>query len=781
MRADRSTRSNWSVRTESSSHEVMRWRLWRRLAIAFMAYAALAIALTFPLVLHLSSVVPHDTGDPMLSTAILWWNAHVLPVTPRWWNGFAFYPAPGFMAFSDHRLGESLLATPLQWLGCSPVTAYNITLLATFPLCALTAHWLGFVVTKRHDAAAICGLAYGFCPYRVAHLPHLELLGAFGMPAALAALHQYLGTRERRWLAVYAAALTLQGLWASYYLLFFAVLAGLWILWFVGWRDPRAAVGIAAASACSIVALGPVGIGYSRIHAYYGLGRSLREIVPLSADLTAFVTASPLLALWGWATRWARLESELFPGATIAALAATAAIMAWRRRTPRGDLDRVRTWLLAAACVSATIAVCGWTLAPWRIDIPGLSISSDAPFKPLSLAVLAFAVWLGASSRMRDAYARRSTFAFYLLATIAMIVCSLGPRPMLAGHQILYEAPYNWLMKLPGFGSVRVPARFGMLVMLTLSVSGALALGRLQLRERTRRAVGIGLMAGIIADTWMTHLPLPAVPDFWPAKRADGFAAVLELPLHDGFTDFAAMYRVTDHHHPVMNGDSGYEPPHYFTLKTALSERDSAIFDGLPAGGRVLVVVDRLADRDRGWETFLVASPRVQRLAPDDRWDYFAAEPPPPPAPPCSGDPLPIVAAADDRGPVDLTLLTDRNPKTWWSTRRAQQAGDILRLDLGRAAQPCAIFVSIGEFRASYARHLTVETSVDAVNWTTVAGGRTAGLTMRAALEDPKNVTIPIVLQPTTGRFVRLRADESHAMIPWVVTDVLVRGARVQE
>jgi hypothetical protein len=751
------------------------------IAIAFVAYSALAIALTFPLVLHLSSVVPHDTGDPMLITAILWWNAHALPLTSRWWDGFAFYPAPGFMALSDHRLGESLLAAPLQWLGCGPITAYNITLLATFPLSALTAHWLGFVVTKRHDAAAICGLAFAFCPYRVAHLQHLELLGAFGMPAALAALHRYVETRERRWIMVYAFALALQGLCASYHLLFFSVLLGLWILWFAGWRDPRALLAIAAASAGAMAALGPLAVGYSRIHAYYDLRRGFNEIIELSADLTSLFAASPLLALWGWTARWAHPEGQLFPGATIAALAAAGAILAWRRRTPCVGLDRVRTGLLATGCVLAIIAVCGWTFSPWRIDLPGLRISSDAPFKPLSLAVLAFAVWFGASSRMRDAYARRSTFAFYLLATIAMIVCSLGPKPMLAGHQVLYRPPYAWLLRLPVFWSVRVPARFGMLAMLTLSVSGALALGRLQLRERARRAVGIAVIVGILADTWMTHLPLPVAPDFWPAARAAGFAAVLELPLGDAFADAAATYRVTDHHHPLMNGYSGFEPPHYFTLKTALSERDPAIFDGLPAGGRVLVVLDRLADRDRGWQTFLAASPRLQRLAPDDRWDYFAAEPPPPPAPPCSGDPLPIVAAADDRGPVDLAVLIDRNPKTWWATRRAQQAGDVLRLDLGRAAHPCAILVSVGEFRASYPRHLTVETSVDGVNWTTVAAGRTAGLTMRAALEDPKNVTIPIALQPTTGRFVRLRAGESHPKIGWIVTDVMVRNARVQE
>ena len=125
--------------------------------------------------------------------------------------------------------------------------------------------------------------------------------------------------------------------------------------------------------------------------------------------------------------------------------------------------------------------------------------------------------------------------------------------------------------------------------------------------------------------------------------------------------------------------------------------------------------------------------------------------------------------------------MTDRNPRTWWATPRAQQAGDTLRLDLGRAAHPCAILVSVGRFRDSYPRHLTVDTSVDGLNWNTVATGRTAGLTMRAALEDPKNVATLIALLPSTGRFVRLRADESHPTIPWVVTDVIVRSALAQE
>jgi hypothetical protein len=187
----------------------------RACVAAACGYAALVLLLTWPLARHLSSVFPVELQDPVMSASALWWNAHVMPLTPRWWDGYASFPAAGAMAFSDHRLGESLIAAPLQWAGLGVVASYNLTLLAMFPLCALAAHWLAFTLIGRHDAAVLAGLAYGFSPYRIAHLNHLELLAAFGMPAALAALHRYLQTRRSGWLIAFASALTLQALCAS--------------------------------------------------------------------------------------------------------------------------------------------------------------------------------------------------------------------------------------------------------------------------------------------------------------------------------------------------------------------------------------------------------------------------------------------------------------------------------------------------------------------------------------------------------------------------------------
>jgi hypothetical protein len=100
-----------------------------------------------------------------------------------------------------------------------------------------------------------------------------------------------------------------------------------------------------------------------------------------------------------------------------------------------------------------------------------------------------------------------------------------------------------------------------------------------------------------------------------------------------------------------------------------------------------------------------------------------------------------------------------------------------LILDLGRKARPCAVIVSVGEIRNSYARKLSIDTSENGIAWNTVADERTAGLTMRAALEDPKTVSIVIGLAPSTGRLVRLRLGDSHPTVAWIVTDVAVRVA----
>ena len=55
-----------------------------------------------------------------------------------------------------------------------------------------------------------------------------------------------------------------------------------------------------------------------------------------------------------------------------------------------------------------------------------------------------------------------------------MWLLSLGPAPTLMGNPFMYRGPYALLMYLPGFNSLRVPARFWMTVTLCLAVIGAM-------------------------------------------------------------------------------------------------------------------------------------------------------------------------------------------------------------------------------------------------------------------------------------------------------------------
>jgi hypothetical protein len=762
-----------------------RWSTGLALVSAFLAYSALAVLVTFPLILDLSSRLPKDLGDPLLSASILWWNAHVMPLTERWWDGFGFYPAPGMMAFSEHFLGASLIASPLQWLGCSPITAYNLTFLISFPLCAVAAHALALTLTKRHDAAIVCGLAYGFNPYRVAHVEHLELLMGFGMPAALVALHRYADTRRARWLAALAASLIIQALCASYYALFFTVFVGLWVLWFMRPHAWRAMLAIITTSAASVLFVSPIVFGYSRIHQSYNWRRDLtEEILRFSADLSSFVTASPLSAVWGWTAFLNGGERQLFPGLTITALAVAGVALVARSRTiARDRVVIVSKVAWAVSALFAAVAIGARVLGPWRVDWGWLRVSVAVPYKPLSLAAAFAIIAVASDKRMREAFRKRSTFAFYVVAALILFLCSLGPHPTLLGQPFLYEPPYAWLMRLPIFGdTVRVPARFAMLGILALAVAGSLAFNRVRSQRQQRIALLLVVLPGILVDGWMSALPLPAVPQtrFHIAPGDERPAAVMELPLGDVWRDTAAMYRATLHGTRVVNGYDGFEPIYYQALRRALTDRDPTVLDTLASAGPLLIAADNERESGPPWASFLSSDPVIRRLKADGRRTLFWL--------PlkrrhltqqrCASSPFAVTAAFDAQGPVDVAALTDQNPATRWITSHAQRAGDVLVLDFGQVHEVCQIVVSLGSAAVLYPGTLGVATSVDGVAWEAGFVGTMGGSAVRAALRNPRDARISVLLSGNAARFLRLRVERSHPLYPWAVADVLVSGWR---
>ena len=115
------------------------------------------------------------------------------------------------MAFSEHLLGLSLIATPIILTTGNALLAYNVAFFLSFPLCALGAHVLVYQITRRHDVALVAGIAYGFAPYRMAQFAHVQVLSSYWIPLALLGLHLFVQRPRGAGLALFAVVLVLPG------------------------------------------------------------------------------------------------------------------------------------------------------------------------------------------------------------------------------------------------------------------------------------------------------------------------------------------------------------------------------------------------------------------------------------------------------------------------------------------------------------------------------------------------------------------------------------------
>jgi hypothetical protein len=400
----------------------------RRVLLALATFAVLACAYTWPLVLHPASAVAHDRGDPLLVTWLLWWSTHRLPLTAAWWNAPAFYPSPGVFAFSENLLGLAPIAWPIITLTKSPLLAYNASFLLSYVLSGLGAYLLGWVLTRRHDAAFLAGLAFAFAPYRLSHAHHLQLLSSYWMPVAIASLHLYLEDARPRWAVLFAVSWLLQALACGYYLFYLTVFAGLWLAWFAVRRLAwRAAIVLAACWLAAAAVLAPVLLGYKRIQGDYGFKRSPVEIVNYSADVAGLWSVAPESLAWSWLGGGASSESQQFPGATAIVLAAAALALAVRRGEPAGSAVAFYVfagclmWSLSLgprpALHGAALGVPGpYAMLAWLPGFDGMRV--PARLWMVSVVCLSACAAL-ALARIESAGTRRVVFAAAALGLLA--------------------------------------------------------------------------------------------------------------------------------------------------------------------------------------------------------------------------------------------------------------------------------------------------------------------------------------------------------------------------
>ena len=296
-------------------------------------------------------------------------------------------------------------------------------------------------------------------------------------------------------------------------------------------------------SALRGVALGAIMAAQALSCGYYGV------FVVLMVAYASVVTAA---ARGIWTDR--RYLSALAVAALVSVAIVAPAFMPYLALEKVGfnrDLASARFY---APNLSAYLASSSYAHA-WMLDIIP-RWRNEVAFPGFVLTVFGVAgVWVARSTR------RSELLAIYGGLTVLTFWASFGPAAGL--YTVLYDT-------VPGFGLLRAPGRFCVVVALGLAVFAGVAVARLLERVPRATAIGCGL-ALLTAMELKVPLNLPEAQPVETVYRVLATlprGAVIEMPFFYPavglFQHTKYMVASTTHWMPLVNGYSDYIPPDFY-------------------------------------------------------------------------------------------------------------------------------------------------------------------------------------------------------------------------
>ena len=524
-----------------------------RVLTPFAIMGGVELAIFWPLICRLSTAL-HDRFDTMLNTWILTWQAHELIRAPlALFNAPIFHPLPDMLALSEIIWPAAPMTVPILAASGNPILVYNLTFLGTVFLAAVGMYLLAFHVTRNRGAALLAGLFYAFSPYQFGHIPQVQLLSIGWLPLTLLYLDRFWAKGRRHdglMLALFMAAQTLS---TFYYGFQVVLVVGIYVLvrLLLQPRPPtlRRLGRLLPWLALSALLILPFALPYLRVRTELGLERSLAEAADSGANLAEFFLP--------------RNDNPIYP-AVLRALVPGA-----------GDLF--------PGVIGGLLAMLGLIIWP--------KVRSSSHLSRIYLIVLALTAW----------------------------ILALGPRLKLSNSKPTeIGLPFAWLFQhVPGMTVIRAPGRFSVTLYLVLALAVAAGAAWLLSRIRRRAARGVvwALLVAICLAEFLagreTFIALtmpslaPAPPAYaWLAQQPPG--VLLELPLtseidegppqgagvgegaYDAWPDLNRMryqFFQTVHRQPLLDGYSGFRPPHHrelgLTLANFPDERSVTLLRGL--------------------------------------------------------------------------------------------------------------------------------------------------------------------------------------------------------
>ncbi len=523
--------------------------------LLLLVYFLLAIALTWPTILHLPTHLPGDGSDDPAIAWNLWWVKYALlnaRQTPFQTN-FMFYPLGINLAFYTLTTLNALTALPLT-LNLGLVTASNLHMLFTFVIGGYGTFLLTrYILTENPFAdagprspvpgliwasAAIAGGFYAFASSKLFYIA----LGQFNIASSqwvpLAILYVLRTRRDPHRLKNPLMAglfLSLQAWTELTYASFLLVFMGLYGLWQVGyglWSHRRS---------------------LAHTLTRHSLLPHLRAAVVMG--LTFALGLSPILA-------------QMLP-----------------------DLRAEGDFLVEGSGFAADFSadVLGFVIPTihhpllgnliTQTSIRNFSLGQHIYLGFTLLGLLLIAVWTSH---------RRVELRFWLVSAIFFALLCLGPLITVNGHVTDLPGPFVLLQNLPFFKGNRYPSRYSVMLLLSLSIIAAFALVQLGRWVNRQRSIANGQWSifTLIALLFLfEHLSLPLpqsdmrVPAPYQLIAADpGDFAVLDVPFawRNGFRITGAMttqfmfgqFYQTVHQKRLLQGNTSRNPEFKFQYFT---------------------------------------------------------------------------------------------------------------------------------------------------------------------------------------------------------------------
>jgi hypothetical protein len=521
-----------------------------RHVVAITLYAAVALAFSWPLPLHLTT---HLTGSITGDTGVYVWNQWVFRHELLTHHRFPMFTREVLglrhsvdLSLHNYTLFADLVAFPLLSV-LDVVTTFNVVYLLLSVMTAWAMFVLARTVIDRTPEAWLAGALFGFAPVFTARsIAHFSLASAAPLPLFVLALRRGHETGNPRYSLLAGAVAGWAATWDAYYGIFCVVIA---VVYFAAIhiqvsahpeihspRRPHSIRVVDGAIACIFSALVAIVLTDATDLTLFGERILLR---PLHTPVLA-LTLLVLLRWWictrpiiGTLPSWRTAARHVAVAAIACGVVLLPVLIAfgyqladggsfhgpifWRSSPPGVDL-------LALFLPNPTNQWVGGRSAQWLTIRPNGYPENAASLPLVAVALIAIAAW-----RCRFRPARE-----WVWLTVFFGLLALGPFIHVGGINTYIPTPWTFLRYAPLITATRTPARYAIPLVMAFAVVFALALSAITLRAgRYRPLALIAVTVALLAELspWPRPIYAAHVPDIFKDVAADPRdVRVLHLP-----------------------------------------------------------------------------------------------------------------------------------------------------------------------------------------------------------------------------------------------------------